>query len=161
MGDNQFQTSGITVQGRSAFVNALYNQYSAMLLGYIFEVVKNMADAEQYLIAVFKDVPHELDELSKTGVNTFCYLQLMARKKLSGFFEAIDECAGTEQNSKTIANSKNKYVGLMTTDQQHVFCGIYWHGKTVAKLAEELGKAEDAVRKLLKECFTIIRSSNI
>jgi DNA-directed RNA polymerase specialized sigma24 family protein len=159
MVETQLQTSEIITQSRSQHVQSLYNQYAAKLLGHIFEVVKNMNIAEQYLIAVFKDVPHELDELSKSGVNPFCYLQAMARKKLVIFFDSVNDCAVADQKP-AVSNPNNKYISLMTTEQQLVFCGVYWHGKTISKLAAELEKTEDAVKRVLKECFTTIRNSN-
>jgi len=158
MVDSQLQTTGIAVTNKPAYIQGLYNQYAPMLLGYIFEVVKNMAVAEQYLVAVFKDVPHEIDEISKAGVNSFCHLQLMARKKLSSFFDSVDDCAEGETQPAVINN--NKYIALMSQEQQLVFCGVYWHGKTIAKIAAELEKTEDAVKRVLKECFTTIRNSS-
>lgn len=159
MTDKQLKSTGSIVHGGPAYVNNLYNQYAAMLLGYIFEVVKNMTVAEQYLIAVFKDVPHELGEVLKSGGNEFCQLQLIARKKLSDFFVSVDECATNDVKHIGIANSNNKYIGFMNNEQKLVFCGVYWQGKTVSRLAAELEKTEDAIKKILKECFTTIRNT--
>jgi len=156
--ETQLQTSDI-IQNPGRYVQELYNQYAAKLLGHIFEVVKNMNIAEQYLIAVFKDVPNELNELSKSEVNSFCYLQAMARKKLTNFFESVNDCAVADQVPAT-ANPNNKYVGMMTLEQQLVFCGVYWHGKTITKLAAELDKTEETIKRVLKECFTTIRNSS-
>lgn len=158
MVDKNFESSGITVPNNH--VSALYNQYAGMLLGYIFEVVKNMTVAEQYLIAVFKDVPYELGELTKPGSNVFCQLQIIARKKLAGFFDSVHNCEDGAERRPAIANTNNKYIGTMNSEQQLVFCGIYWHGKTISRLAIELDKTEDAVKKILKECFTTIRNSS-
>lgn len=139
-------------------VNHLYNSYAAMLLGYIFKVVKNQPVAEQYLVLVFNDVPDELDELYKPGVNAFCHLQLMARKKLTSFFESTNEGTNEETSQKDPFISKNRFLNLMNQEQQLVFCGAHWQGKTTAKLAAELNRPDDEIRKILKECFTIIRS---
>lgn len=155
----QVQTPEVTGQNRSLSVNGLYNNYAAMLLGYIFEAVKNRAIAEQYLIAVFNDVPNELDEFTKPGVNAFCRLQQMARKKLVPFFEAGDGCVQENTLQKGTATG-NKYTAQMNHEQQLVFCGLHWQGKTIARVATELNKPEEAVKKILKECFTIIRNSS-
>jgi hypothetical protein len=158
--DTQLKPSStLIIQNRPAYIQALYNQYGAMLLGYIFEVVKNMTVAEQYLVAVFKDLPHEADEISKLGVGSFCQLQMLARKKLSGFFDSVKDCAVADMPQVKAADNKNKYIALMTSEQKLVFCGVYWHGKSMTKLAAELEKTEDAVKRLLKECFTTIRNS--
>jgi len=119
-----------------------------------------MTVAEQYLIAVFKDLPQGFDEFSVSGGSAFCQLQTMARKKLSNFFVSVDERATNDVKHIGITNSNNKYIGFMTSEQRLVFCGIYWHGKTVSRLAVELEKTEDAVRKILKACFTTIRNSS-
>jgi hypothetical protein len=160
MTDKQLKTLGSSVHDGPAYVSSLYNQYAAMLLGYILEVVKNMTVAEQYLIAVFKDVPHELEGISKLGGNEFCQLQLIARKKLTHFFVTVDECTTNDVKHIGIANSNNKYIGFMNNEQKLVFCGVYWHGKTISRLAAELEKTEDAIKKILKECFTTIRNSS-
>ena len=122
-------------------------------MGYIVEAVKNRDIAEQHLIAVFNDVQNELDEFAKPGVNVFCRLQLMARKKLVSFFESSAEPAPPKK-------SNNKYIAQMNREQQIVFYGVHLQGKTITRLATELNKPDEAIRKILKECFTIIRSSS-
>jgi hypothetical protein len=157
--NTQLQTSGTFAEGKSLAVHNLYNNYAAMLLGYIFEVVKNRSEAEQYLIAVFTDAQSQIDEFYKPGVNAFCRLQLMARKKLADFFLSIGECnIGGSQHQQPFTG-KNKFIQQMDTQQQFVFCGLHWHGKTIGKVAAELNKTENDIRKILKECFTIIRNS--
>jgi DNA-directed RNA polymerase specialized sigma24 family protein len=143
---------------RLLLVHKLYQQYAGMLLGYIYDVVKNQAIAEQYLVAVFKDAVHELNEFANEDVSTFCYLQALARKKLTEYFRST-----TYHKEENILKSdicNNKYIKQMTNEQRLVFCGIHWHGKTVASLATELNKPEENIRKILKDCFTIIRNSN-
>jgi hypothetical protein len=156
--NTQVQNSASVGQSRLLLVHKLYQQYAGMLLGYIVDVVKNQAIAEQYLVAVFKDVPYELDELTNQNVSTFCHLQVMARKKLTGYFSNTAQHNGEDSNKSSICN--NKYTQQMTPDQQLVFCGVHWHGKTIAGLAAELNQPEESIRKILKDCFTIIRTSN-
>jgi DNA-directed RNA polymerase specialized sigma24 family protein len=45
----------------------------------------------------------------------------------------------------------------MTEGQRMVFCGIYYHRKTTAALANELNLPEQELRLRLKEAFMIIR----
>lgn len=130
-----------------------------MLLGYIFEVVKNRGIAEQYLIAVFNDVPNQIEEFYKPGVNAFCRLQSMARKKLAGYVETTNDNSAPDAVQNNVFIVKNKFIQQMTPDQQLVFCGAHWHGKPISKIAAELQKTEDEIRRLLKECFTIIRAA--
>jgi galactose-1-phosphate uridylyltransferase len=155
--NTQLQASAPMAQSKSAAVRNLYNSYAATLLGYIFEVVQNKPVAEQYLVAVFNDVPNEIEELSKAGVNVLCRLQIMARQKLAKFFETIDNDTDRKawQNMPWV---NNKHVAPMTPLQQKVFCSVYYQCETTSHIAAELNKTEEEVRKTLKECFTIIRN---
>jgi hypothetical protein len=153
----QLKTSAPLLQSKSTAIVNLYNSYAAKVLGYIFEIVQNQSIAEQYLTAVFNDVPNEIDELSKPGVNVLCRLQIMARQKLADFFEIHDNDTDriALQNMLWV---NNKHAALMTPLQQQVFCGVYYQGKTTSHIAKELSKTEEETRKTLKECFTIIRN---
>ncbi|WEA00201.1 sigma factor-like helix-turn-helix DNA-binding protein [Mucilaginibacter sp. SJ] len=153
----QLQTPAPLSQSRAAAIRNLYDNYAATLLGYIFEVVQNQLIAEQYLIAVFNNVPNEIEELSKTGVNVFCRLQIMARQKMVDFFETPDNDTG-KKAGQNMPWLNNKPIALMTPLQQQVFCGIYYQCKTTSHTAKELNKTEEEIRKILKECFTIIRN---
>ncbi|MDN3549450.1 hypothetical protein [Mucilaginibacter aquaedulcis] len=139
---------------RLLLVHKLYHKYAGMLLGYIFDVVKNETIAEQYLIAVFRDAIHELNEFANEDLSTFCYLHAITRKKLAEYFR------DTTYHNRESYNSNNKYLRQMSFEQQFVFCGIHWQGKTTSSLAAELNKPEESIRKILKDCFTIIRNSN-
>ncbi|MFC0515032.1 hypothetical protein ACFFGT_12515 [Mucilaginibacter angelicae] len=153
----QLQISAPLAQSKLAAARNLYNSYAAKLLGYIFEVVQNKLIAEQYLAAVFNDVPNEIEELSKAGVNVLCRLQVMARQKLAKFFETLDNDTDRKawQNMPWV---NNKYITLMTPLQQQVFCCVYYQCKTTSHIAAELNKTDEEIRKTLKECFTIIRN---
>ncbi|UOE47630.1 hypothetical protein MTO98_24775 [Mucilaginibacter sp. SMC90] len=144
-------------QSKSAAARNLYNSYAAKLLGYIFGVVQNQSVAEQYLAAVFKDVPNKIDELSKADVNVLCHLQIMARQKLADFLKTPDHDAD-RKITQNIPWVNNKYTTLMTALQQQVFFGVHYQCKTTSNIAKELNKTEEEIRKTLKECFTIIRN---
>jgi DNA-directed RNA polymerase specialized sigma24 family protein len=153
----QLQTSAPLARSKSEALRSLYNSYAAKLLGYIFEVVQNKQVAEQYLVAVFNDVPNEIDELSKAGVNVLCRLQIIARQKLAVFFDTLDN----ETDRKAWQNMSwlnNRYIALMSPLQQQVFLGVYYQCKTTSHIAKELNKTEEEIRKTLKECFNIVRN---
>jgi hypothetical protein len=134
---------------------SLYDSYAGMLLGYILEVVKNHSIAEQYLVGLFQSLQFkDVQDIMQPGINTYCRLQQLARKKLN----EADNNDGTIATSDSAPN-QNIYTQLMTPDQQLVFCGVHYHGKTTAMLAIELNKPEAQIRQLLKESFTIIRSN--
>jgi uncharacterized protein YktB (UPF0637 family) len=138
----------------------LYNEYGAMLLGYILEVVKMPQIAEQYLVEVFAELQQaDIESITRTGVNTFCSLQQIARKKLATFVQSLGDCNDNSNKPKGIIISGNRFVALMSPDEQYVFCSIHYHGKTIAALATELDKTETEVKQILKNSFTIIRNN--
>ncbi|MEO7211392.1 hypothetical protein [Mucilaginibacter sp.] len=139
---------------------SLYNSYANMLLGYLFEALKNKTVAEQYLVDIFNELQFsDIQAISKPGVNTFCQLQMMARKKLTSFSTIADECADADDKPKGVVVSGNKFIDLMSAEQQIVFCGVHYHGKTTTWLATELIKSEEEIKRILKESFIIIRKS--
>ena len=125
-----------------------------MLLGYIVDVVSDKQLAEQYLADTFSAVPLHYDTFLKPGENDYCKLQNLARKQLSPYFETLKNCDA----SNRAPLRTHKYTGDMTVEQQLVFCGLHYHGKTTAMLAAELNITETGIKKLLKEAFYIIRN---
>lgn len=129
-----------------------------MLLGYLFEALKNKVVAEQYLVDIFNELQFsDIQAISKPGVNTFSQLQMMARKKLTSFSRAADECADADGKLKDLVIIGNKFIDLMSAEQQMVFCGVHYHGKTTTGLAAQLSKPEEEIKRILKESFIIIR----
>jgi len=156
----QLQSAGTAEQGGITPVRNLYNNYGAMLLGFIFEIVKNQKIAEQYLIEIFNDLPNGVDKYSGKKVSTLSELQILTRKKLSPFFESAKSSDSRQEAKNKSTFSKNKYIEQMTPEQQHVFCGVHYQGKNIPALAIELNRPEEEIRKILKESFTHIRKSN-
>jgi hypothetical protein len=140
-------------------LRSLYNNYGAMLLGYLFEIVKDQDIAGQYLIEIFDEIAIEPDQHYLNGSGTLSELQKLARKKLAPFYKTVEYCAVPQDTKTATSNSNNKYLHQMTLEQLHVFCGLHYHGKSTAILAAELGRSEDDIRKILKESFTLIRKS--
>ena len=131
-----------------------------MLLGYILEVVKTPHVAEQYLVELFADIsPAQITEYTKPGNNAFISLQQLARKKVAAFAQGLADCADDNKRPKGIVIANNRFTNLMSDDEQTVFCGVHYHGKTVAALAAEMDKPELTIRQLLKDSFTIIRNN--
>ncbi|WP_259071651.1 hypothetical protein HDF24_22670 [Mucilaginibacter sp. X4EP1] len=141
-------------------VRSLYDRYGAMLLGYLFEIVQDKDVAEQYLVEVFNDAAKTPAGYSQGGLNTLSQLQQLARKKLAPYYQTVKDCAVEPANAGSATTQNNKYLSQMTPQQQHVFCGLHYHGKSITVLAIELQKAEDDIRKILKESFTLIRKAN-
>lgn len=136
---------------------ALYDEYAGLLLGYIYEVVKDRELAEQYLIAVFNEMPGKLHEIKRPGLNTYHQLQLMTRKVLAGYFETIPVCKPTDAEKTYLPSRPNKFLSGMTDEQRLIFCSIHYHGKSIGALAAELSMPEDVIKKILQQAFVAIR----
>lgn len=143
-------------------IRNLYDRHGGTLLGYIFEVVKDRKLAEEYLVQVFCDLSLQFNEIKWEGTSSWFQLQKFAKGKLADFTSvAAGECV-TYEESGLRANSYrtgNKYLDQLTDEQRMIFCDVYYHGKTVLSISEQLNKTEDFIRKTLKEAFAIIRKS--
>ena len=147
----------ITFTNNSTATRAIYDEYAGMLLGYIYEVVKDKAMAEQYLAAVFSELPQHLHDIIQPGFNTYHRLQLIARKMLADFFETIPACAPQDMDKKYMPAKPNKFLDRMSTEQQFIFCNVHYSGKSINTLAAELNKPEEEIKKILQQAFAAIR----
>jgi len=138
------------LQTKSLSMHNLYDAYAGMLLGYIFEIVKDKALAEEYLVKTFSAIHSSFDKINWGETSNWCQLQSFAKKELAAF----NRSAGLTKPAGTLPN---RYLDLMSEEQKLVFCNIYYCKKTTIELAKELNKPEALVKKLLKEAFAIIR----
>lgn len=138
-------------------VRSLYDRHAGMLLGYIFGVVKDRKLADKYLVQLFCDLSQHFHEIDWESNNNWCLLQRFAKEKLAAFTFADKVNETQETADLNMHDSGNKYLAKLTDEQKLVFCEVYYRGKTVAAISEELKKTEDLIRKTLKEAFAIIR----
>ena len=131
-------------------VHELFDKYSAMLFGYIYEVVRDTSLAEQILVEFCIAIKDHLHDLNADGANTWCRLQLLLKQHLTTSEKPI-------KRDVMISHSGNKYLGMMTNEQKYVFYHVYYHGRSTAELSYILNKPEEQVRKDLKEAFIILR----
>jgi len=136
-------------------VRSLYDRHAGMLLGYIFEIVKDRKLAEEYLVEIFCDISQHFNELNWDGVNNWCQLQRFTRRKLSQLTHA--ELFGERIGITNGLN--NRYAEHFTAEQHLVFHDVYYYGKSIEVISRELNKPEDSIRKTLKEAFAIMRRS--
>lgn len=139
-------------------IPGLYDAYAGMLLGYIFEVVKDRKLAEDYLVKTFCRVAENFNETDWAEANLWCLLQRFAKNELVAFYETAKSYAVPTGDAS--AEFSNAYLGHMTEQQKLVFCNIYYSKKTTTQLAGELNIKEAEVKHLLKEAFAIIRRSH-
>jgi hypothetical protein len=145
------------LQTKATTIRSLYDVYAGMLMGYIFEIVKDKTMAEDYLVKTFSSVNKQFNEINWSD-NNWCLLQRFAKNELAEFNKALKDC---DPPANTAApNSPNKYLNQMTNEQKHIFCSFYYNKRTAAELSEELNKPEKLIRELLKEAFAIIKRSH-
>jgi len=147
----------ISLANASLTMQAIYDEYAGMLLGYIFEVVKDKNIAEQYLVAVFTELPRHFNDIAQPGVNIYHRLQLLARKMLAAFFETIPACNITDDGLSNLPVRPNKFLDRMNKEEQFIFCSVHYNGKSISTLANELNKPEEVIKKILQQAFAAIR----
>ena len=136
----------------------LYDRYGAMLLGYIFEIVKDRAVAEQHLIKIFCDLSKEFDNINWGEGSSWIQLLRFAKSRLA---VVIDTSASSDSPASAIEKyTGNKALEKLNHEQRIVFCEIYYNKKNVAEIATELNKTEDSIRKTLMEAFAIMRNDS-
>ena len=144
------------VVGNINSVRGLYESYSAMLLGYMLEVVKDRKLAEECMVQLFCDISQNFDARDWESGNSWCRLQRLAQRKLNTFTSAFSQCKPTTLGV-TMSFAQNNYLKLLNDEQRQVFCAIYYHRKPVSEVSKELNITEDLTRKTLKEAFAIMR----
>lgn len=73
-----------SVSYRTNQLQELFNNYANMLYGYIFAVVENHEEAENYLIKIFSELSEELESVSFDEINSWWYVSQYAIKKNYG-----------------------------------------------------------------------------
>lgn len=146
----------ISITNPALATRAIYDEYAGLLLGYIFEVVKDKNIAEQYLVAVFKELPQHLHDIILPGANTYQRLLLLARKVLADVFATMPACNPTDKKALLPARP-NKFLERMSEEEQFIFCSVHYNGKSISTLALELNQPEQAIKKILQQAFAAIR----
>lgn len=151
-------TSQLMIDQPPHSIRYLYDKHGGMLLGYIFEVVKDRKLAEDYLVKIFSALSLRDEVPDQEQISTWCSLLKFAKAKLQ-LFQAINpnETAHV-QTGVTFASPANTYLDRLNELQRSVFCGVYHHGKTISALSTALNTTEDLTRKTLKEAFLMMRS---
>ncbi len=137
-------------------IHELYDKYSGMLFGYIYEIVRDNKIAEQHLINIYNYIPDHINEFDGEVANTWCQLLRLTKKYLEFSKGALynNQLYGADLNEY---DDRNRFLGLLTIEQKQVFCNIYYYGKTTAELSEELNRSEELIRIALKEALIIIK----
>src|SRR5206468_8579242 len=104
-------------------------------------------------------VPVYIEEYFSSERSIWVQLQSLAKIKLTSFFESKQDCKIVEQEIRYSPDSRiGNRLAQMTPLQRNVFCGLYYHNRSVAALAQELKQTEESIKRLIKEAFSIIKN---
>ena len=154
--DHSYKSNDLLTPDRPFDLKNLYAQYADKLLGYILPIVNNRQLAEDCVVKIFTHISSSKNALQANGnSNTWSWLRALANNEVKRLSKATNECKSVVDNSSYIQS--HKYLNSMNKVQRLVFCGVYYHRKTTAALANELNLPEQELRLKLKEAFMIIR----
>lgn len=148
----------IPVRSNVSFARELYDRYGSMLLGYITDVVKDRQIAENYLVDIFSELPAHIDEYSSNEHKDWLYLQSFAKSKLASIAASRQDCIAFDNSVHQKWSSLGSQLASLSPMQRTVFCGMYYHQKSLKVIAEELKQPESVIKQILREVFTIIRN---
>ena len=140
----------ITPLDKPQYIITLYDRYAGMLLGYIYEIVKDRKVAEDYTAEVFARFAHSGKH--SPSDNVWLQLKNAAKTQLAGFYQSVGDC-----DDYSAPYTDNDHVSRMSSEQRNIFCAVYYHNKTTAQLAVQFNKPESEIRKTLREALTLIR----
>jgi len=150
------KTDNKTLQNqKSAIIRRLYDRYGGMLLGYLVETLKDRALAEEYLVTLFREIADQHPNTSEDI--TWCRLHRLAKSKLALLNNNSN--FNTNKPGSLIPSPSNKFLDIMTDEQKHIFCSVYYQGKPISALSQQLNKPEGSIKKALVDAFAIIRNS--
>nr|WP_121273214.1 sigma-70 family RNA polymerase sigma factor [Pedobacter schmidteae] len=140
----------------SAQLRELYNNYGAMLLGYIMEVIKDKKIAEAYFLKIFTHISKEIESSEVSGIYGWPQIFRYTRHRLATYANPL-----ASHPSGTI-KYKEQHPALhqLTDEQRKIFCDAYYYGKTTDAISIELNQPEALIRKTLREAFIIIRTGS-
>lgn len=144
----------VSINDHQHGLKLVYDKYGGMLYGYITQVLNNEKLAEEYLVKVFSDLAGSFNGAEWGEQNAWPRLLNFTKNKLVEMNKA--SCA-LDQGLADAADGQ--LFAQLTSEQRHVFRGVYYHGKSIETIAEIENKPEDLIRKTLKEAFDIIRNS--
>ncbi|WP_316821090.1 hypothetical protein [Pedobacter gandavensis] len=152
-------SSRVIIDHQSQSIKRLYDRYAGMLLGYIFEVVKDRKLAEDYLVKIFSALSLQYENSGEEGFNNWCQLLKFAKTKLQQFYAVNGDEQIYHRKGLDLVAAVNPRLDRLNESQRRVFCEIYHHGKTISALSIALNTTEDLTRKTLKEAFLIMKSN--
>ncbi|HKG08851.1 MAG TPA: hypothetical protein VKB19_20440 [Pedobacter sp.] len=131
-------------------IQSIYAKYSAKLLGYIIEVIKDQKLSEEYLVKIFCELAKARTQNISLRFYTWNQVRVFAMHILSSNDKANGPDPGINPVDKLIR---------MNADQQFVFKSVYYYGKSLTVIATKLNQTEDTVRKTLKEAFAAMKEN--
>lgn len=120
-----------------------YDQYAAMLLGYINGIVQDHRQSEDHLVSILTSFAKDFMVQEKSNLSIWLELRQYAQNKLNLFTSSDHQLTPNQP-----ANKGN--LNLLDDLQKRIFCAVYYHGKSISYLAVTLGYGEEEIRNQLK-----------
>jgi hypothetical protein len=153
----QISEPTVPVKTRLTVTRDLYNHYGGMLLGYLTDIVKDQQLAEKYLVDIFRELPEYVEDYLASDRSIWVQLQALTKLKLSSFFGSQQDCEFVTDDIHQKWSRTGSQLANMSALQRTVFCGMYYHHKSLNVIADEVGESEDVVKRILREVFIKIR----
>jgi len=154
----QISEPTVPVRTRLTVTRDLYNHYGGMLLGYLTDIVKDHQLAENYLVDIFRELPEYVEDYLSSDRSIWVQLQALTKSKLSSFFNSQQDCRFVADDIHQKWSRVGSQLAGLSPLQRTVFCGMYYHQKSLSIIAHETGQSEDVVKRILREVFTMIRN---
>jgi DNA-directed RNA polymerase specialized sigma24 family protein len=135
----------------------LYQKYAPSLLGYIYGMIQDRQESEEYLVKILSRfaVDYE-EEIVNLRINWPKLLQYS--RNLIPELQALSQ--GTrigKAEPKAITQFDQLELSVLSNDEKQIFCAIYYHGKSISDLAKVLKESEQVIRSQFKLSFDKIR----
>lgn len=150
---------GTSIKITPVTVHSLYKNYGGMLLGYIFEIVKDRKVADECLVKIFSDLALQLHTIKWDNGSHWLKLQRFAREQLSSYGEHFPQKQSPIPTS-VVRDVDGGSLERLTDQQRTVFYNIYYNNSKIDELSILLNKQKDSIRKTLKEAFAIMTNDS-
>jgi len=136
-------------------IDFLYDNYSAMLYGYVLQFIPDRQEAEKMLVLIFGDLSARLPEACTSPLSVYCWMQVEARKVILAYRQA-------SVNGQATSSGDTYYLTLLqhASDQQkRVFSELFLKGRDKEELAGEMQITVQDINRLLKESLLVMRNN--
>lgn len=140
---------------------SLYDQYGAMLYGYILQFIPDKEVADQSLINIFSHIYTHIDEGIRSSQGIVIWMLGEARKLL---IPQLKPQKTQVENEKVIDKESNRdtfnvLFNHVSEQQKYLFIESYYKGRPIEQIAQEINLAPEKTAELLKATLLTLRKA--